>query len=73
MKKSYQTCSQCFYGILHDHCKNIDCYICPLNYYNGIGEDYIRENDLIVCRCNLIDDGEECSYYKEKQVDNQIF
>ena len=65
MKKSYQTCSQCFYGISNDYCINTECYICPLNYFNGIGEDYMRENDLVKCRCNLINDGEECSCYKD--------
>ena len=71
MKKGYQTCSQCFYGIQNDYCKNTECYICPLNYYTGMEEDYIRENDLIACWCNLTEDGEECSYYREKQIESK--
>ena len=60
MIKCYETCRNCYYNFNHDGCKNAECQSCVMNYhYNGDGIA-----DVVLCRCNMLTEGDECPYYK---------
>lgn len=54
--KNHDTCNSCYYGGFNDFCQKGECSDCIMNYYLGTDAD-------LLCRCNMIDNGDECRYY----------
>lgn len=59
MIKNCITCANCEYHYHRKFCMDGDCSKCLMNYHLE------NQDELPVCKCNLIEDDAECPYYKE--------
>lgn len=59
MIKSYESCRDCYFGAMNKYCSTGDCYSCSQRAQKEIVQD------SLLCKCNTIEPGAECPWYKE--------
>lgn len=59
MIKNCITCANCEYYYHRKFCRDGDCSNCLMNYHLE------NQDEMPVCKCNLVEDDTECPYYKE--------
>lgn len=58
MIKNHANCDRCKYDGFGVLCQTTDCSKCKMNYNIGLDTDP-------ECRCNLIDNDDDCPYFEE--------